>query len=975
MSDITVNQFATAIEDLLINPARAHQFSLGMLERVSNGEQVVVDPTNPFVFLLEAATANASACLNKTERLIRNVYPSLAGSYDEVYNHMSDRDYLDRFSTPSRTTLTLMLGLDEVKQKAVMENNAGVRRLTIPRFTRFSVADIPFTLLYPIDIRLMRHGGFRITYDDDLPLTVDSLTTNLVTWKVIGMSGAEWLAIDIPIKQLDVTRVNAQVNRATGFTHTYSIPDNFHYCEAYNRVGDTWEKIAVTHSELVHNPNKPTITLKVLNRAVKVTIPQIYLNKRTISDAVRIDFYTTKGELALDLSGYGMSSFEALWNPITNERIDAFSSPLDTFNSLVMYGGESTTGGQNGLTFQDLRERVINRTTSTEGLPITNRQLGAKLRDLGFNLVTNIDDVTNRQFIATRLLPPPVDKKTVSGMGATVQTLISTLTALHVNQYVIANNKRTTIKPGILFKLVDGILQVVGDIEHATLLNGVDKTKVVEALNLNQYLFTPYYYVIDTNDSALDSRIYSLDAPVVTSRFFFQHNLTVGSKFDIKDYSIVPSPNNDGYYLEVEAELGDTLANINARDLGIQVSYTPSNDASRYHIDGVLLSPIGDNNLIIGKRYIWRFHIKTNYDINSDDKMILVPNFVPVNLMHEFDVTTVVKNFMPDSYQVSDLDEIVKDSHLYGGQYIALTQEKITIEFGERLKRLFNRTRTVVDADAIVVRDADEPMTYPSDIYKYDSTGNMEFSFNPDTGEIVTTKLHNAGAIILNEANTPIYKWRKGDVVLDYNGEPFYKDGGRGLKYEIDLFLLDARYQFANSLASTRYRQRIIRLVNNWVNTDMTQLNNQLLERSEMFFHPVITKGTIKVKADNNKLITIDGQQSFVITFFMDEAKYADPILREAIAVTAVKTLHEGLQLSTVSRDSLLSRLRATAGDDIVSVDITGFLRDEWMAATLLDPAQRLSIDKRLVLKSNGEYDVEDDVEVKFMLHNSDTSR
>lgn len=971
MSNLTTGQFANAIEDLLVNPARAHQFSLGMLERTSDGEQVVVDPTNPFVFLLEAASANASACLNKTERLMRNVYPSLAGGYEDVYNHMSDVDYLDRFTTPSRTTLTLMLGLDEVKQKAVLENDAGVHRLTIPRFTRFAVADVPFTLLYPIDIRLMRHGGFRITYDDDLPVDVETLDSNLVKWNIVPMSGTEWLMLEIPIKQLDVTRVNAQINRSTGYTKTVTLPDDYHYCEAYNRVGDKWVKIKVTHSELVHNPNQPTITLKVLNKAVKVSIPQIYLNARSISDTVRLDFYTSKGELSLDLAGYGMASFEAKWNPVANEKVDKFSAPLDTFNSIGLYGSESTTGGFNGISFQELRERVINRTTSSEGLPITNRQLGAKLRDMGFSLVTNIDDITNRQFIATRVLPPPDDKKTISGMGATVQTLITSMTTLQVNQNVIANNKRTTIKPDILFKLVNGVIQVVGDTEQNALLNGPDKNAIVEKLNEDEYLFTPYYYVIDTNNSALDSRIYDLNSPEVKSRFFFQHNLTIGTKFDIKDYSFVPAGDVDGYYLEVEAELGKTMMELSAYDLDVQLSFTPAGDSKRYHIDGILMSPIGDDNLVIGDRYVWRFHINTRYDVNDSDHLMLMPFFVPVGLIHEFDITTVVKNYIPPSYQVSDLDEIVKDSYLHNGKYIALTQEKVTLKFGERLERLFNRTRTVVDAEAIVIRENDEPLTYPSDIYKYDSTGNLDFTYDPLTNDVKVTKLHNAGELVLTSSNQPIYKWRKGDVVLDHLGRPTYREGGLGLKREIDLFLLDARYYFANSLSCIKYRYQIKRMINEWVNTDMVKLNNQLLERSEMFFHPTVTKGTIKVKADNNKLISIDTQQSFIITFFMEQGRYSDPVLREAITQTAIKTLYEGLQASTVSRDLLLSKLRTASGNDIISVDITGFLRDQWTTATLLDPAQRLSIDKRIVLKSNGDYDVEDNVEVKFMLHNT----
>ena len=47
---------------------------------------------------------------------------------------MADVDYLGRFGSPATTTLSVLLGMDEVKQKAILENDAGVRRLTLPRY-------------------------------------------------------------------------------------------------------------------------------------------------------------------------------------------------------------------------------------------------------------------------------------------------------------------------------------------------------------------------------------------------------------------------------------------------------------------------------------------------------------------------------------------------------------------------------------------------------------------------------------------------------------------------------------------------------------------------------------------------------------------------------------------------------------------------------------------------------------------------
>ena len=86
MANVTTKQFADSIQDLLTNPARAHLFALAMLEEVTDGKYALVDPTNPFAFLLESSTAVASAGLNKTETIIRRLYPTLAQNYDDLYS-------------------------------------------------------------------------------------------------------------------------------------------------------------------------------------------------------------------------------------------------------------------------------------------------------------------------------------------------------------------------------------------------------------------------------------------------------------------------------------------------------------------------------------------------------------------------------------------------------------------------------------------------------------------------------------------------------------------------------------------------------------------------------------------------------------------------------------------------------------------------------------------------------------------------
>ena len=122
-----------SINEVRYNPAAIQRRVFDTLEQVSNGEVDVVDPSNPFVFLLEASSVLTSASMEEAENLTRQLYPSMALTEDELYLHMSDQDYVGRFSSPSRTMFTVLFNKEELMQRAVDVGENGVRKITIPR--------------------------------------------------------------------------------------------------------------------------------------------------------------------------------------------------------------------------------------------------------------------------------------------------------------------------------------------------------------------------------------------------------------------------------------------------------------------------------------------------------------------------------------------------------------------------------------------------------------------------------------------------------------------------------------------------------------------------------------------------------------------------------------------------------------------------------------------------------------------------
>ncbi len=603
-----MSTFKDRLSDVRYNPMLMQSMVLDELQSQldGQGDYDVPDASHPFVFLLEASVLNANMNVVEGEALLRKLYPSMALTPEELYLHMADDDYIGRFATPAWTTFDIYLNINEVKAKALPDGNGGVRKLVIPRLTYFRVAETTFTLQYPIEIRIMSHGGLQVVYDTRADSPIQTLETNMVDWDVVRLNRDDLLVLHVPAGQFQVRTFTETLNAASAFDSDFGFTDRFYFARVYlSDGGNRWREIHTTHTEQVFDPTKVTAVLREDGGSLNVKIPLVYFTQGLVQGEIRVDVYSTKGPIDLDLGSYQASQFEMVLNDIDDNS--TFVSPLTTFNQIQSLNGNRVTGGSRAVEFAALREQVMNNTLGASRVPITHAQLGTELENRGYTVVTNIDNITNRQFLASRRLPAPKNRSISGGVGSTMGQLQHSMEELALSEHVHDNGSRITLKPSMLFQYVDGKIQVVSDQQTRELL-ATSPDALTRRVNGARYLFTPFHYVLDATDDNFDVRPYYLDAPEITRKVFVDENNTAQIQVSIDTYRIERTA--DGYRVTVKLKSGERFKEFTDEQFILQMGYQPMGETSYASINGELIGYEDDERL-------YQFDIHTQMDIDD----------------------------------------------------------------------------------------------------------------------------------------------------------------------------------------------------------------------------------------------------------------------------------------------------------------------------------------------------------------------
>jgi len=939
----------TDLNPLVYDPARSQQM---VLSNINNHQ--INEPTNPFIMLVEAATTLAAASAIETTATLRKMYPSLAADAADILPHVTDKEITNVFSYPSETNIVLYLSIRDIRSNGNYVSALGYFETIIPLGTVISVTNIPFTLLNDIHVKLYDTGVVFAEQLNSPELAANNSLGILPAGIVNFQDGEPWVAVETPIKQLNKNVIVKTVTAAEGFALKVKHTDKYYYSNVYfknNATSNNWMPLTVSHSDIYINPAEPTVMILVLDNLVTYYIPDTYLISGQISGEIMVELYETLGYLDLPIYKYNMSEYIVKLNTVTSDPVKA------TINNITVFANsrDIVNGGKTGYTFEELRASVIYNTLGHEVLPVTTMQLAKSADKQGFELYKLLDMVTERVFVATRNVAR-YDSKLVYTRPDIFFNSVRIDTSTVTNSKVIIADAYAMIPSGTVFEENNGIVTIVPDLE-LTALQSMGNQDLISDVNKRKLFFTPYYYVINTTDTAvIETRVYDLDSPALKDIRIIGKNTNMIERVNVGKYGIYKT--DTGYDLVISILGSSEFDASNTNLLKGQLAISVASGTTMIYFEGIYDS----------STKLMTFRIDSNFNINDTDLLEITNGLIDISRPTiDLSARGIITLFTTDTNLTDNTNYLVTDIHLPHNNLIVFDQEEITITFGVPIPYIWNKLFTTYTDRKYLTYTNDKPLMYAKDVYEVDPiTGSIITIVNDVNGvpQTVKTLLHAAGDPVLDNLGAPVYEYRAGDVILDSNSLPTIDLIG-GVIRHADILMIGYEYMLASSTVGKNYLVAIRDTLNGWLLNSLETLNSTVLENTKLLYRSYKRAEPVEISVESvatkipytvkPRVIIYSARGNYTTTEMLN--------LQTEIGYL----IHSYLDKQYINLAELKTEIISSVDSSIVSVrleNIESYRNSELF--NIANPITRLAMGKVLNINSNNELVVNYDVTIKI---------
>jgi len=939
---------------MIYDPARIQQKILSNVTAYNINEA-----SNPFIMLMEAASTLSAASAIEAAGSIKKLYPSLATDPTDILHHISDKELPNVFSTPAETSIIFYISVRDLRSSGYRATGATYSETIIPAGTEVSVTNVPFTLLNDISVKLYDGGSVfaeqLLSNDPNANNSLGVLASGIVNFE----DGEPWIAIETMLTQLKKNVITNAITVSEGFKLDVKHTDKYHSSEVFFKSSGTnnqWAQLVNSHSDSYIDPAVPTVFISVMDNLVTYEIPDVYLISGMVSGEVMINMYETVGYLDMPIHKYSMSDFLITLNTATNSPIAATIANI----AIAANSRDTVNGGKTGYTFDELKNMIVNNSLGSSSLPITFTQLQASANRYGFEIFNASDLVTERIYMAMKNMSRYSSNLVYAKPDIFFNTVNVDVVALNNSNAAIINNSTQLMIPSdTVFKEVNGVVSVVTDAEMSTINAITTPGEVVSYMNTHRLFYTPYYYIIDTTTTgATETKVFDLDAPVLSNIKIEYKNLNVPERVNVGKYGLFKT--SSGYDFVITILANSDFNNTNTTLFRGQLSIAMYNGGSVLHIAGTY-DPATTK---------MTFPIRTKMNLDASDRFEVLNGVSDITNKY-LDLITKgsIYLYTTDSNVVDPNNELVSEIMTAGSStnLTVLDKEVIDIEFGNRINTIWNPMYSTYTPRMYLKHTVTKPLVYKQDVYKLDPLTGSAITTYVDAAGVTQTKttlLHAKGDPVLDANGVPINEYTAGDTQLGADGKPVI-DLQSGVARHIDVLMLDYMFKVANSSVGQNYLTAVTDTLRSWLFNDMASINALALENTKILYRSYKKSEPVEVGVEST-ITRVPYVVTPIVTVYSTRASYT------TAEIHTMKTeigyiIHEHLDMLTINLGDTKTAILNALDSSVVSVKLSNIeVSQNGEIFNMVNPMTRLTPAKSLSLNSNNEYIVNYNIDLKI---------
>jgi len=953
------------------DPGKVQGLILDLVEEDSNGVARVVDPTNAYMVVLEAAVAGASVSIDRSITSLQKRYPPLATTFDDLYRHMSDEDYLDRFATSTEATFTVIIQIETFHREALPETGKNYSRVTIPKDTMVVVDGINFSFTNRVEVRL--HDSNKTIKVIEVPSDGEIIRRGVIPHRIVHSNDdTSNLIFEVTLSQIERTLMNYDINSETVFLKTLPLNGDFKSAEVFVLNSGNWEKIETTHTDQVFDDNILTAVLKVHEDSLSVYIPPLYTNAFGSLTEVAVKTTVTAGKVDLDLSTYSYLNYESTLRDL-DIGVDNFNRAFSN-TSYVIYSQDIVSGGRNALTFDEVKERMIHNTIGRPFVPVTPATTETTMLDAGYTSNVHLDTMTGRTYLLSSDVPGRDNMAMNSPIDVGFIDLRMSFNDLSKVDTVLKNGTSITVLPSTIYRL-DGTQQekvYIVDVSEMETWRGLANPDLIAAINDDIIRYSPWFYVYHSTPMVIWCNVYQMDSPVVHSVSYNDNNSSLG--IYMSSDAVTLTYDTMQYHVDIHIKEDSSMVGIDPTLLYGQLSFIPPGSTERAYTEATTIVQVSDTD---GGGYNVRFTLGTNMDIQYDAVVInnmlgTLGGDVILPLDGEMYVTYGVTSDEPE-YVIDDITAI---TYTGDGTLVRkpIAVETINYTIGTELTELWRDVRPSGMDVEYMRAETDVKQVYTQ--VTAEVVNNKTYTIKDNCAGIELNTTHAIGEVVTDIDGNIIYQYRAGDILLDNDGYPILADEPSKV-YKFSIMTLDARLLFVSDPEIMDYLEFVYRYVVQKSTKDLEHLLDIALEHTMIRYKPRDSLGWARIAYGDEDGTWTSKESRMGVVLHVDDTVFDSIEVRKHIIDITYRVISDIMTRTTVSHGDIITELTAEYESLVISTYVitdgdalTGLAK--FKTATVEDKTDRFSLSKHLELSDSGLVTMTEDEIVEFIRYSID---